>query len=109
MKLQHSCLDFCYLTRFFQHCKSIYGANLRANVFRVISGVLDREFESIETSSGFAQFLGENWDFQMMSEKKFVKLQKSRSEHCDFTKKIVASIFDKKNDSKQKVNEISQN
>ena len=57
VKLQHSCLDFRYLTRFFQHYKSIYGANLRANVFRVISGVLDREFESVETSSGFAWLL----------------------------------------------------
>ena len=36
-------------------------------------------------------------------------MRKFRTEHSDFTKKIVASIFDKKNDSKQKVNEISQN
>ena len=40
---------------------------------------------------------------------KDVKQQKSRSEHCDFTKKFDASIFDKKNDSKQKVNKKSQN
>ena len=40
---------------------------------------------------------------------KNVKQQKSRTEHCDFTKKFDASIFDKKNDSKQKVNEKSQN
>ena len=40
---------------------------------------------------------------------KNVKQQKSKTEHCDFTKEIDASIFDKKNDSKQKVNKKSQN
>ena len=42
---------------------------MRGSVFRIISRILDREFESIETSSEFAGPLGENWDFQIMSEK----------------------------------------
>ena len=41
-------------------------------MFRLLCEILDREFESVETFSGFAQFLGENWDFQMMSEKKLL-------------------------------------
>ena len=41
---------------------------MRGSVFRIISNILDREFESIETSSGFAQLLGENWGFQRMSD-----------------------------------------
>ena len=40
---------------------------------------------------------------------KDVKQQKSRTEHCDFTKKFDASIFDKRNDSKKPVNEKLQN
>ena len=43
---------------------------MRGIVFRIKSRILDREFESIETSSGFAGLLGENWGFQIMSEKK---------------------------------------
>jgi hypothetical protein len=67
------------LTSFFQHYKSIgFKRNKKLLSMApicmevclgVISGILDREFESIETSSGFAQLLGENWVFQMMSEK----------------------------------------
>ena len=34
---------------------------LRGSVFNMKFRVLSREFESIETSPGFAQFLGENW------------------------------------------------
>ena len=45
---------------------------MHGSVFRMISSILDTEFESVETFSGFAQFLGENWDFQMMSEKKLL-------------------------------------
>jgi hypothetical protein len=41
-------------------------------VFRVISGILDREFEIVETSSRFALLLEENWGFQMII-KKIVK------------------------------------
>ena len=38
-----------------------YGARVRGNVFKMEFRVLSRKFESIETSPGFAQFLGENW------------------------------------------------
>ena len=34
------------------------------SVFKIISRILAREFESGETSPGFAWLLGENWDFQ---------------------------------------------
>ena len=50
----------------------IYCATVRQSVFIIISRILDREFESVETSSGFAQLLGENWGFQMISEKKLL-------------------------------------
>ena len=40
---------------------ALYGARVRGNVFRMKFTVLSREFESIETSPGFAQLLGENW------------------------------------------------
>ena len=36
---------------------------MRGSMIRLISVVLDREFKSVETSSGFARFVGENWDF----------------------------------------------
>ena len=55
---------------FFPKRTSIYGANLHGIVFRLISGVLNTEFESIEISSGFARLLGENWVFSMVLEKK---------------------------------------
>ena len=38
-----------------------YGARVRGSVFKMYLTVLSREFESIETSPGFAQLLGENW------------------------------------------------
>ena len=38
-----------------------YGARVRGSVFKMDFRVLSREFESIETSAGFAQLLGENW------------------------------------------------
>ena len=38
-----------------------YGARVHGSVFRKNFRVLAREFESIETSSGFVGFLGENW------------------------------------------------
>jgi hypothetical protein len=38
-----------------------YGARVRGSVFKMEFKALFREFESIETSPGFAQFLGENW------------------------------------------------
>ena len=41
---------------------ALYGARVRGSVFRMKFRVLSREFESIETSPGFAQLLGENWN-----------------------------------------------
>ena len=38
------------------------GATVRGSVFKMKSRVLSREFESIETSPGFAQLLEENWN-----------------------------------------------
>ena len=38
-----------------------YGARVRRNVFRMKFRALSRESESIKTSPGFAQLLGENW------------------------------------------------
>ena len=38
------------------------GATVRGSVFNMKFRVLSREFESIETSPGFAQLLGENWN-----------------------------------------------
>ena len=37
-----------------------YGARVRGSVFKMDFRVLAREFESIETSPGFAQLLGKN-------------------------------------------------
>jgi hypothetical protein len=34
---------------------------MRVSVFKMDFRVLSRKFESIETSPGFAQLLGENW------------------------------------------------
>jgi hypothetical protein len=39
-----------------------YGARGRGSVFRMKFRELSGEFESIETSPGFAQLLGENWN-----------------------------------------------
>ena len=39
-----------------------YGARMRGSVNKIEFRVLSREFESIETSPGFAQLLGENWN-----------------------------------------------
>ena len=73
MKSQHSLLYFCHLTknqRFFQLFVQIsflrmliasYGVRVRGSVFKMEFRVLSGEFESIETSPGFAQLLGENW------------------------------------------------
>ena len=48
-------------TKFLRILIASYGARVRGSVFRMEFRVLSREFESIETSPGFAQFLGENW------------------------------------------------
>ena len=37
---------------------------MRGSVFRIVFRILVREFESVETSPGFAQLLGEKLDFQ---------------------------------------------
>ena len=75
MKSQQSFLDFCRLTIFFWHHAEkppVHCATVHGSVFRIIFIILDREFESVETSSGLAQILGENWDFQMRPEKKLL-------------------------------------
>ena len=41
---------------------ALYGAKVRGSVFKMKFRVLSREFESIETSRGFAQLLGEDWN-----------------------------------------------
>ena len=68
---------------------------MRGSVFKMKFRVLSREFEPIDTSPGFAQLLGENLvslckiaDRFHDASKKIVKSQKSRSDHCDFTKKM---------------------
>ena len=38
-----------------------YGARVRGSVFKMKFRALARESESIKTSPGFAQLLGENW------------------------------------------------
>ena len=38
-----------------------YGARVCGSLFKIHLGVLFREFESFETSPGFAQLLVENW------------------------------------------------
>ena len=58
-----------------------YGARVRGSVFKMKFRVLSREFESIETSPGFAQLLGENWN---QSHKKTIiktRLEKKMSNH----------------------------
>jgi hypothetical protein len=39
-----------------------YGARVHGSVFKMKFRVLSREFECIETSPGFSQLLGENWN-----------------------------------------------
>jgi hypothetical protein len=79
---------------------AIYGARVRGSVFRIVFRILVREFESVETSAGFVQLLGENLvslcktaDRFHEASKKIVKSQKCRSDHCDFTKKIVSKYL----------------
>ena len=78
VKVQHSYLYFHHLTIFisFEIAKwpwlfheflwktaiASYGARVRGSVFKMKFRVLSREFESIETSPGFARLLGENWN-----------------------------------------------
>jgi len=40
---------------------TLYGAIVRGNVFKIDFRFLVREFEYVETFSGFALFLRENW------------------------------------------------
>ena len=83
-------LDFHYLTSFFHHYKSIGFKRIKNKcylwcqsawkfenpiflleaknnpkyVFRIVFRTFLREFESVETTPGFAQLLGEKLDFQ---------------------------------------------
>ena len=55
-------LNFLDLQLFFtKELIASYGARVRGSVFKKKFRVLAREFESIETSPGFAKLLGENW------------------------------------------------
>ena len=60
---------------------------MRGSVFRTLFSILAREFESIETSPGFACLLDE---IHLADESRvfFREMRKFRTEHCDFTKKI---------------------
>ena len=49
---------FIFFKTFFNFAP--YGARVRGSVFKMKFTVLSREFESIETSPGFAQLLGKN-------------------------------------------------
>ena len=75
VKLQCSLLQNIHLTNFliltFNFLKKCfflkiliasYGAIVRGSVFKMKFRVLSNEFESIETSPGFAQLLGGNWN-----------------------------------------------
>ena len=45
-----------------KHLIAFYGAIVRGIVLKMSFRFLSREFESIETSPGFTQILGENWN-----------------------------------------------
>ena len=49
---------------FFLFSVATYGARVRGNVFRIIFLILDKEFEYVETSSGFASLQGFFFEFQ---------------------------------------------
>ena len=57
----HFFIFFCQKNECFTSF-TLYGARVRGNVFKIEFRVFSREFESIETSPGFAQLLGENWN-----------------------------------------------
>ena len=59
-----------------------YGARVRGSVFKMDFRVLAREFESIETSPGFAQLLGENW--VKVTKKSIIKTLLAKN--CQMTK-----------------------
>ena len=90
------------------------GTRVRESVFKIKFKVLAGEFKSIaliplQDLPGFQMKIEFKDIKNQQCFEKNVKQQKSRTEHCDFTKKFKASIFDKKNDCKQRVNENSQN
>jgi hypothetical protein len=74
VKRQQSRSECCDFTKKFEFNKKFlktfktffnfapHGARVRGCVFKMKFRVLSREFESIETSPGFAQLLGENWN-----------------------------------------------
>ena len=53
--------DFFFIFYYEKRITVFYGARVRASVFRIKFRCLVREFESVETSPGFASLLGENW------------------------------------------------
>ena len=52
---------FFFQISFLRMLIASYGARVRGSVFKMKYWALSREFESIETSPGFVQLLGENW------------------------------------------------
>ena len=85
-----------------------YGARLRGSVFKMKCRWLSREFECIETSPGFAQLLGENWNYshKIISNSDQVRKKLSNDKCLEVyvvisRKKFNCIIFDKENDKKQ--------
>ena len=64
MKSLHAFLNLLHLTIFSKEIAASYGARMRGSVFRIVFRTFLREFESVETTPGFAQLLGEKLDFQ---------------------------------------------
>ena len=67
MKSQHSLLHFGHFTNFFLRLSCLFFAiiasncaTVRESVFKIEFRVVAGEFESIETSPGFARLLDEN-------------------------------------------------
>ena len=67
-----------------------YGANLRGSVFSSYFFIFAREFESAETSSGFARLLERHIALDSWGWKKTAKWWKFRTVHCDFTEKFAS-------------------
>ena len=58
---KNQCVQKVCVQKVRKQLTATYGAKMRGSVFKMEFKALFREFKSIETSPGFAQFLGENW------------------------------------------------
>ena len=81
---------------------------MRGSVFKMEFIILSREFESIETSPGFAKLLGKNWyqSHKKVKNQEYVgknlSNDKSLEVYVGISQKIFHfAIFDKKNDKRQ--------